>query len=996
MNHKTILTGVCALLVALGATHAQTTAFSYQGRLNSATGPATGLYDFTFNLHALAEGGGPLSGAVAAIAVPVTNGLFTVTLNFGHQFPGADRWLEIAVRTNGGGVYATLAPRQPLTATPHAIRALSAGSAATASTATNVVASSIIGASIATNVVDSSKITDGTITASDLGGPLLSNTFWRLTGNAGTTAGVNFLGTTDEKEFEVRANNTTALRINRINTTTNPNLIGGFGGNLVGSGYQGGVIAGGGTLGQENRITAGNYSAIGGGAGNVVLGATSVIGGGSRNLARTNNATVAGGTQNSAGEGGFVGGGLSNYSGSYGVVGGGNLNQIFTYAGVIGGGENNTLNGSHAIIGGGRFNGATNNYAAVLGGLQNSASGPYATVGGGTANQAWGEASAIPGGANNQAGPYALAAGYGAWALHPGSFVWADFKPNGLISTASNQFLVRASGGFGINTNRPQDALHVNGSYLRVTGAGGEGAYFGGDGFANDVELGSVNAAVGAVALWNRATSSYMDLIADQITASQFNGPLNGSLSGTFSGGVSASNFKLGTTSVPGSVLTSDSSGNGSWSSGLRVSYAERLTGTPPFQNYFSSANLLGGSSYNVISSGVIGATLLGGGSANGTVNSVIPPTVRSNYVGADFASVLGGRANAASGSYATVSGGYSNLASGSYSFAAGQRAKANHQGTFAWADSQNSDFASSANNQFLIRAGGGVGINTPSPQSALDVNGDTTVRGNLVLDGNNANDGTLYPGLVFAPGSGEGIGSRRTDGDNQYGLDFYTGFNRRFSIGNGGSVNLHDNTLHLRGTTDANHGLGYRSTFATHGVDGPALFGYAGGALGTTEGGENWSLRWDKNEVKVKVLTITGGMDLAEPFTMKEEAIEPGSVVVIDDEHPGRLKLSGQAYDTRVAGIVSGAGGVKPGIALHQEGIQEGGQNVALSGRVYVKADATQGAIRPGDLLTTSERPGHAMKVGEHGRSQGAILGKAMSTLKDGTGLVLVLVTLQ
>ena len=80
----------------------------------------------------------------------------------------------------------------------------------------------------------------------------------------------------------------------------------------------------------------------------------------------------------------------------------------------------------------------------------------------------------------------------------------------------------------------------------------------------------------------------------------------------------------------------------------------------------------------------------------------------------------------------------------------------------------------------------------------------------------------------------------------------------------------------------------------------------------------------------------------------------------------------------------------------LRQEGVFDDGRNVALSGRVYVKADATQGSIRPGDLLTTSERAGHAMKVTDPTRSQGAILGKAMSALTDGTGLVLVLVSLQ
>src|SRR5205085_9344458 len=120
------------------------------------------------------------------------------------------------------------------------------------------------------------------------------------------------------------------------------------------------------------------------------------------------------------------------------------------------------------------------------------------------------------------------------------------------------------------------------------------------------------------------------------------------------------------------------------------------------------------------------------------------------------------------------------------------------------------------------------------------------------------------------------------------------------------------------------------------------------------------------------------------------------GSVVVIDDEHPGRLKRSRSAYDTRVAGIISGANGINPGIALHQEGMMDGGQNVALSGRVYVQADAAFGAIKPGDLLTTSVTPGHAMKVVDHTKAQGAVLGKAMSSLPGGKGLVLVLVTLQ
>ncbi len=147
---------------------------------------------------------------------------------------------------------------------------------------------------------------------------------------------------------------------------------------------------------------------------------------------------------------------------------------------------------------------------------------------------------------------------------------------------------------------------------------------------------------------------------------------------------------------------------------------------------------------------------------------------------------------------------------------------------------------------------------------------------------------------------------------------------------------------------------------------------------------------------VSVKSLTIRGGADVAEPFQMSAAEIPKGSVVVIDDENAGQLKLSERAYDTRVAGIVSGANGINPGIALHQDGILEGGQNVALSGRVYVQADATYGAIKSGDMLTTSDTPGHAMRVSDHSRAQGAILGKAMSTLQEGKGMVLVLVTLQ
>lgn len=143
------------------------------------------------------------------------------------------------------------------------------------------------------------------------------------------------------------------------------------------------------------------------------------------------------------------------------------------------------------------------------------------------------------------------------------------------------------------------------------------------------------------------------------------------------------------------------------------------------------------------------------------------------------------------------------------------------------------------------------------------------------------------------------------------------------------------------------------------------------------------------------KVLTITGGADIAEPFKMSEAGLPKGAVVIIDEENPGQLKLSTEPYDRRVAGVISGAGGVSPGLSLSQRGVMDGDQQVALTGRVFVQADTSNGPIKPGDLLTTSAKPGHAMKVTDHARAQGATLGKAMSALDERAGLVLVLVTL-
>src|SRR6185369_8470063 len=105
---------------------ARGTAFTYQGRLSNNGSPANGNYDLRFVLFNVASNGVALDAAATNSATAVSNGLFTVTLDFGNVFDGGNYWLEIGVRTNGGGSFTILAPRQPITPTPYAIMSGSA------------------------------------------------------------------------------------------------------------------------------------------------------------------------------------------------------------------------------------------------------------------------------------------------------------------------------------------------------------------------------------------------------------------------------------------------------------------------------------------------------------------------------------------------------------------------------------------------------------------------------------------------------------------------------------------------------------------------------------------------------------------------------------------------------------------------------------------------------------------------------------------------------
>ncbi len=485
MKHRSILISllvvILLLLLTVGGSQAQEpagdinaqalgTAFTYQGRLTDGGSPANGEYDFQFRLYN-GNDGSEVGSPISQENVSVTEGGFTVQLDFGNVFDGTPLLLGISVRPgSSSGAYTTLSPRQPLTPAPYAHYAAHApwsglsdvpaglddGDDDTTYTAGTGLALS--GGEFSANTsylqrrVSSSCATgsairvisaDGTVTCQATGG---GGVFWSLSGNSGTTSS-NFLGTTDNQALELRVNGARALRLEP--DPTSPNLIGGYSGNSVTPGVMGATIGGGGNSSYPNQVTA-NYGTISGGNNNTASGDYAAVGGGWANSVSKDYATVGGGINNAAsGNYASVGGGQGNTaSGEFASVGGGQGNTVSGSYASVGGGQGNTASGYIATIGGGVYNTASAYDTTVSGGSNNTAGGNVATVGGGTYNDASGDYATVSGGNNNTAsGNYSFAAGRQAKANHDGAFVWADSTFADFTSDRNNQFKVRASGG---------------------------------------------------------------------------------------------------------------------------------------------------------------------------------------------------------------------------------------------------------------------------------------------------------------------------------------------------------------------------------------------------------------------------------------------------------------------------------------------------------------------------------------------------------------------
>jgi len=411
------------------------TAFTYQGRLESDGVPVNGLYDLTFALFSGSGGAGQLGLTQTNLATDVSEGLFTVLLDFGTNFPGADRWLETRVRTNGSGAFTTLWPRQQLTPAPYALYASIAGT---------ITGPLVLGSNM--NAVPQAGMLRWTGTDfegytgsrwvsvmtnvnSALLGGLSSSSFWQLGGNGGTRA-ENFLGTTDNQPLEMRVNGGRALRLEP--TANSPNVIGGDPNNSVAPGVSGASIGGGGT-----NAAVGSFTTVGGGAGNTSAADYATVGGGHYNTSSGDTATVAGGASNrSVGVYATVGGGRANTSrgfaatvgggqvnlsdGDNAAVGGGWGNQSLTNFATIGGGFENTSGGVGAVVAGGSGNTSAADYATVAGGRYNRSGGDTATVGGGVSNRSLGVYATVGGGKDNTSRGFAAMVGGGQVNLSEG------------------------------------------------------------------------------------------------------------------------------------------------------------------------------------------------------------------------------------------------------------------------------------------------------------------------------------------------------------------------------------------------------------------------------------------------------------------------------------------------------------------------------------------------------------------------------------------------
>ena len=264
-NHRTTQwLALVALLLTINAqvstAQAQGTAFTYQGRLDAGGNPTSGTYDLQFAIYDSTNSPGNLiAGPVAAVATTVSNGLFTVTLDFGSGvFTGASRWLDIAVRTTGAGSYTALSPRQPLTPAPYAVMANTASNLLGTLPVSQLNGTPDTAVDFSGNLAGDVTGTQGATVVSSVGGQTAANVASGASAaNAATSA--NTASSIDKRDTSgnFSAGTITASLSGNATTATSANSAASFSGSLSGdvTGTQGAT-----TVAKVGGVTAANVA----------------------------------------------------------------------------------------------------------------------------------------------------------------------------------------------------------------------------------------------------------------------------------------------------------------------------------------------------------------------------------------------------------------------------------------------------------------------------------------------------------------------------------------------------------------------------------------------------------------------------------------------------------------------------------------------------------------------------------------------------------------
>ena len=263
-----------------------------------------------------------------------------------------------------------------------------------------------------------------------------------------------------------------------------------------------------------------------------------------------------------------------------------------------------------------------------------------------------------------------------------------------------------------------------------------------------------------------------------------------------------------------------------------------------------------------------------------------------------------------------------------------------------------------------------------------------------------------LEPGGIAPPDSPAtyGVYGSSVSGDGVYGNS--GGANGVHGVTGEGSGHPNPRRAGVCGESDSTNGV-YGASARWNGVEGdswspthagvagqnnaggPGVWGYSTGNAGQFEG----------NVLVSGTVTVGGDIvlqnaDCAEDFDVSDNDLDAGTVVVMNED--GTVRACDAEYATTAIGIISGAGGLRPGVTLDRRPSTTPRMPVALMGKVYCKADATRSPIKTGDLLTTSKTHGHAMRAIDPDRAFGSVIGKALGGLARGRGMILVLVSLQ